>query len=98
LLSAEPQVVERHATYNQAITIDPFNVTNLSVNYTFKGDTYLRGTKIRFGINNLFNQHSIVGVSPFSSKSNAPAPGDALTMLPARSISLTMTFDYSPKS
>jgi iron complex outermembrane recepter protein len=82
---------------NQAITIDPFNVTNLFLNYTFRGDTYLRGTKIRFGINNLFNQHNIVGVSPYSSKSNAPSPGDILTLLPARSISLTMTFGYAPK-
>jgi iron complex outermembrane receptor protein len=82
---------------NQAITIDPFNVTNMFFNYTFRGDSYLRGTKLRFGINNLFNQHSIVGVSPFSSKSNVPAPGDILTLLPARSISVTMTFGYAPR-
>jgi iron complex outermembrane receptor protein len=82
---------------NQAVAIDPFNVTNLFFNYTFRGDTYLRGTKLRFGINNLFNQHNIVGVSPFSTKSNAPAPGDILTLLPARSISVTMTFGYAPK-
>ena len=61
--------------------------------YTFKSDNYLRGTKIRFGINNLLNQHNIVGVAPASTKSNAPAPGDILTLLPARSISLTMTFE-----
>jgi iron complex outermembrane receptor protein len=82
---------------NQAVTIDPFNVTNLFFNYTFRGDTWLRGTKIRFGINNLFNQHNIVGVSPFSTKSNAPAPGDVLTLLPARSVSVTMIFGYAPK-
>jgi len=82
---------------NQAITIDPFNVSNLFLNYTFRGDSYLRGTKIRFAINNLFDQHNIVGVNAFSSKSNAPAPGDILTLLPARSISLTMTFGYAPK-
>jgi iron complex outermembrane receptor protein len=87
-----------NGTNNQAIAIDPFNVTNLFFNYTFRGDTYLRGTKIRFGINNLFNQHNIVGVVPFSTKSNAPAPGDVLTLLPARSISLTVTFGYAPRS
>ena len=85
-----------NGTINQAVAIDPFNVTNLFVNYTFKGDTYLRGTKIRFGINNLFDQHNIVGVAPASTKSNAPAPGDILTLLPARSISLTMIFGYAP--
>jgi iron complex outermembrane receptor protein len=82
---------------NMAYTIDPFNVTNLFVNYTFRGDTYLRGTKIRFGINNLLDQHSVTGISAASSKSNVPAPGDILTLLPARSISLTMTFGYAPK-
>ncbi len=82
---------------NQAITIDPFNVTNLFFNYTFRGETFLRGTKLRFGVNNVFNQHNIVGVNPYSTKSNAPAPGDILTLLPARSISVTMTLGYAPK-
>ena len=86
-----------NGSINQAVAIDPFNVTNLFINYTFKGETYLRGTKIRFGINNLFNQKNIVGISPASKKSNALAPGDILTLLPARSISLTMTFGYAPK-
>jgi iron complex outermembrane receptor protein len=85
-----------NGTNNQAVAIDPFNVTNLFMNYTFRGDTYLRGTKVRFGINNLFDQHNIVGVAPASPKSNAPAPGDILTLLPARSVSLTMTFGYAP--
>ena len=86
-----------NGTINQAVTIDPFNVTNAFVNYTFKGDSYLRGTKVRFAVNNLLNQHNIVGVVPFSTKSNAAAPGDILTLLPARSVSLTMTFGYAPK-
>ena len=63
-----------NGSLNQAVTIDPFNVTNLFVNYTIRGDSYLRGTKIRFGINNLFDQRNIVGISRFSAKSNAPAP------------------------
>jgi iron complex outermembrane receptor protein len=86
-----------NGTINQAVTIDPFNVTNAFFNYTFRGESSLRGTKIRFSINNLFNQHSIVGVNPASTKSNAPAAGDILTMLPARSFSVTMTFGYAPK-
>jgi iron complex outermembrane receptor protein len=85
-----------NGTINQAVTINPFNVTNLFFNYTVRGDSFLRGTKIRFAINNLLDQHNIVGVVPFSAKSNAPAPGDALTLLPARSVSITMTFGYAP--
>ncbi|HJZ97983.1 MAG TPA: TonB-dependent receptor, partial [Candidatus Solibacter sp.] len=85
-----------NGSINQAIKIDPFNVTNMYINYTIRGDSYLRGTKIRFGINNLFDQHNIVGVNPFSTKSNVPAPGDIVTLLPARSVSLTVTFGYAP--
>jgi iron complex outermembrane receptor protein len=86
-----------NGSLNQAIKIDGFSVSNLYVNYTVKGDTYLRGTKFRFGINNLFNNHSIVGVAPASTASNLPAAGDTLTILPARSFSVTMTFGYAPK-
>ncbi len=81
---------------NQAIAIDPFNVTNLFLNYTIRGDSYLRGTKIRFGVNNLLDKHSIVGVNAASANSNLPSPNDILTLLPARSISLTVTFGYAP--
>jgi iron complex outermembrane receptor protein len=81
---------------NQALAIDPFNVSNLFLNYTVRGDSYLRGTKIRFGVNNLLDQHNIVGVTPASTATSAPAPGDILTLLPARSISLTVTFGYAP--
>jgi iron complex outermembrane recepter protein len=82
---------------NQAIKIDPFSVVNAFVNYTIKGDSYLRGTKLKLSVNNLFDNHAITGVNPFSSKSNVPAPGDVLTLLPARSVSLTVTFGYAPK-
>jgi iron complex outermembrane receptor protein len=85
-----------NGTLNQAVNIDPFNVSNLYVNYTIRGDSYLRGTKIRFGINNLLDKHSIVGVAPASTASNLPAPGDTLTLVPARSFNVTMTFGYAP--
>ncbi len=80
---------------NQAVAIDPFNVTNLFLNYTVRGDSYLRGTKVRFGLNNLLDKHSIVGVNP-ALASSAVSPNDILTMLPARSVSLTVTFGYAP--
>lgn len=41
------------------------------------------GTKFRFGVNN----HSTVGVSAASTASKAPAAGDLLTIIPARSFS-----------
>jgi iron complex outermembrane receptor protein len=81
---------------NQAVAIDPFNVTNLFLNYTIRGDSYLRGTKIRLGLNNLLDKHSIVGVSPASTATSVASANDILTLLPARSISMTVTFGYAP--
>ena len=49
---------------DQAISIDPFDLTNVFVNYTIKNTSYLRGTKIQFAVNNLFNSHNVVGVTP----------------------------------
>jgi len=86
-----------NGTLNQAVTIQPFNVTNLCLNYTVRGESYLRGTKIRFGVTNLFDQHNIVGVVPFSAAGNQPAPGDIVTLLPGPSFNITMTFGYAPK-
>jgi len=80
---------------NQAVAIDPFNVSNLFLNYTIRGDSYLRGTKIRFAVNNLLDKHSIVGVAPALATS-AVSPNDILTLLPARSVSVTVTFGYAP--
>jgi len=80
---------------NQAVAIDPFNVTNLFLNYTVRGDSYLRGTKFRLGINNLLDKHSIVGVTPALANS-ALSPNDILTLMPGRSVSLTVTFGYTP--
>jgi iron complex outermembrane receptor protein len=81
---------------NQAIAIDPFNVSNVFLNYTVRGDTYLRGTKIRLGVNNLLDKHSIVGVNAASTATSVASPNDILTLLPARSVSLTVTFGYAP--
>src|SRR5450432_524804 len=57
---------------------------------------YVRGTKIRLSINNLLDKHNIVGLTPASTTTSAAAPGDILTLLPARSIGLTVTFGYAP--
>jgi iron complex outermembrane receptor protein len=80
---------------NQAVAIDPFNVSNVFLNYTVRGDSYLLGTKVRLAVNNLLDNHNIVGVVPALANS-AVSPNDVLTLLPARSISLTVTFGYAP--
>ena len=73
-----------------------FNVNNLFFNYTLKESSHFRGTKLRFGFNNLFDQHNIVGVTPASTKTSVPAPGDQLTLMAGRSVSVAVTFGYAP--
>ena len=38
-------------------------------------------SKLRLSFNNLFDQHSIVAVTPASTYSNAPAPADPISKL-----------------
>ncbi|WP_442782628.1 TonB-dependent receptor domain-containing protein [Collimonas fungivorans] len=84
-----------NGSVHQAVKISPFTISNLFVNYTIKRPAqFVKQAKIQFGINNLFDKHSIVGVNPASTSSSAPAPGDALTLLPARSLSLALNLDF----
>ena len=57
----------------------------------------LKSMAASIGINNLFNQHNIVGVTPASAASSLPAPGDQLALMAGRSVSVSMTFGYAPK-
>jgi iron complex outermembrane receptor protein len=82
---------------NQAVKINPFTVSNLFFNYTIKGSSFLRGSKFKLSVNNLFDNHSIVGVTPASTSTSAPAPGDVLTLLPGRSIMVTFTAGWAPR-
>ena len=82
---------------HQAFTIDPVLLTNLFVNYTIKNPMAgARQAKIQLGIDNLLNRHSVVGIaSPATGSSSAnPLPGDLLTVLPARSFTLSATLDF----
>jgi iron complex outermembrane receptor protein len=80
----------------QAVRIDPFEITNAYLNYTFKSESRFANTKLRLTFNNLFDQHYIVGVTPASTTSNAPAPGDLVTKLAGRSVAASVTFGLSP--
>jgi iron complex outermembrane receptor protein len=86
---------------DEAVTISPFSLTNVFVNYTIKNASRLRGTKIQLAVNNLANNHNIVGVTPaIAATATAPYvqnPGDLLNLLPGRSITITITGGYAPR-
>lgn len=86
---------------DQAITIHPWELVNVFVNYTIKNGSRLRGTKIQLAVNNLADSHSLVGVTPAiaaaAAAPYAPNGGDLLNLLPGRSITITITGGYAPK-
>lgn len=83
---------------HQAVTIDPFHITNLFVNYTFNGSSAFAHSKLKLSVNNLFNDHKILGVNPASSKTSVPAPGDVLNLEASRSVALTFTVGFAPNA
>jgi iron complex outermembrane recepter protein len=86
---------------DQAYTINPWELVNVFLNYTIKGSSRLRGTKVQFAINNLANSHSLVGITPGVTATAAvpyvQSPSDLLNLLPGRSFSITLTGGYAPK-
>ncbi len=86
---------------DQAITINPFTLVNVFVNYTIKNQSWLRGSKIGLAVDNLADSHNVVGVTPFTAATStvafAPNPGDQLNLLPGRSVLVSFTVGYAPK-
>ncbi|HKD05048.1 MAG TPA: TonB-dependent receptor [Bryobacteraceae bacterium] len=86
---------------DQAIVIQPFELTNVFVNYTIKNASRFRGSKVQLAVNNLTNSHNIVGITP-AIAATATAPfvpnsGDLLNLMPGRSITLTVTGGWAPR-
>ena len=90
-----------NGSVNQAIKIDSFNVSNLFFNYKVKNASFLRGSKIGLSMNNLFDKHSVAGISAATAATAAapftPSGGDLLTLLPGRSIMISITAGYAPR-
>jgi iron complex outermembrane receptor protein len=87
---------------DQAIEIDPFDITNGFVNYTIKNASRYRGTKIQFAVNNLANSHNVVGIAAAGIKPTfavpyTESPNDQLNLLPGRSFSITVTGGWAPR-
>jgi iron complex outermembrane receptor protein len=86
-----------NGSLHQAIAIDPFNITNLFLNYQLRGSSAVRNTRIRFAVNNLTDSHAITGITLASTKSNLASAGDILTLMSGRSVSVSVTIGYSPR-
>jgi iron complex outermembrane recepter protein len=83
-----------NGSVHEAIPIDAVTLTNLSITYRLRNQRP-RDTKIQLSVNNLFDNRSIIAVSPASKASNLPAPGDSVTLLAGRSVALTFTVDFA---
>ncbi len=83
---------------NQVIPINPFSVTNVYLNYTLRNGSRWDATKFRLSVNNVLNSRGIVGDQQASAAAAAyvPGPADQLTLLPGRSITLTISPAFSP--
>jgi iron complex outermembrane receptor protein len=88
------RIYNDNGNIHQALPIDPFNITNMFINYGFGGSSRLSQSKIRFAVNNLTDSHAITAITAASTKSNDPAPGDVLTLMSGRSISVSLTIRY----
>jgi len=88
-------IFQDNGSIHQAVEIDPFDITNLFLNYTFSRAGKLSQSRIRFAVNNLTDNHAITAVTPASTKSNLPAPGDVLTLMAGRSVSIAFTVGFS---
>jgi iron complex outermembrane recepter protein len=86
-----------NSNLHQALPIDPFNITNLFLNYTVRGSSRLAQSRIRLAVNNLTDSHAITAIVAPSTKSNAPNAADILTLMSGRSVSVAMTVGLTTK-
>jgi iron complex outermembrane receptor protein len=85
------QMYNDNGSIHQAVPIDPFNLTNVFVNYTLRGASRLSQSRVRLAVNNLGDSHAITAVVPANVKSNVAAAGDILTLMAGRSVSVSLT-------
>ena len=93
------RVYNDYGSINQGISIDPFSVTNIFVNYTVKNASFLRGSNVGLSVNNLLDNHNVVSITPGTTTPVVfvPSGGDFLTLMPGRSVMASLTFGYAPK-
>ena len=93
---------EDDGPYHQNVPLDPFWMNNLFLNYTVRKGSHFDNSKIKFSVNNLFDNHDITDVSPANSTSGSLQPyvldpGDNIQLLPGRSFMVSFQFGFSPR-
>jgi iron complex outermembrane receptor protein len=89
---------------HNALVTDPYFVPNFYANYTIRSRNFFNQSKIRFSVNNLANLHAVTNIGPASTTVNAAGsgiltdPGDALTLMPGRSVMASFTIGIAPKA
>ncbi len=86
---------------HQAVPYDPFSVSNFFFNYTLHNRSFFDQSKFKLSLNNLFDNHDVVSVSPAvaatSTSAFAPNSADTLQLLPGRSVMVTFQIGLSPR-
>src|SRR5262249_59339803 len=86
---------------DEAVKIDPFNIVNVFVNYTVKNASFLRGSKLGLAVNNLADNHALIGVKPAVKATTTvaftPNPADLLNLVPGRSVMVSLTVGWAPQ-
>jgi iron complex outermembrane receptor protein len=89
-------------SYHQNVAYSPFWMSNLFFNYTVRNGSRFSNSKIKFSVNNLFDNHDVVGISPNNDVTGSlvpytPDPQDQLLLLPARSFMISFQLGFSPR-
>jgi iron complex outermembrane receptor protein len=86
--------------YHQNIPYDPFSMTNLFVNYTFRGHSIFDQSKVKLSVNNLTDNHDVVLIGAAKAASGSgvlytPNSLDTMQLLPGRSVMMTFQLNLS---
>lgn len=95
-----------NGTYHNQVYDAPYNNVNLFFNYTLRRHSIFDGSKIQFGINNLFNSEDVLDIASSNSAvaatgstylaTTAPSPLDQLSLTAGRSFMVTFRMGIFP--
>ncbi len=88
--------------YHQVVPYAPFQMSNLFFNYTMRAGSFFDQSKVKFSVNNLFDNHDVVNVGAANGVAGSgvlytPDPADTMQLLPGRSMMVTFQIGLNPK-